>query len=226
MRGTRFRRHAPVRAKLDPHRGQFVKHKARNGQHGCQRANSGGFFGLVERFLQCCFDSSVSCSSGGLCLTDGSARRFENLRVVVRAEIAKFLACLLGINLAVMKFVAERNQSTVVVPSRTKVQDLLSSFSFRDVGLELLAFVWKHVVWRAIAVLLMIGGISLVGSITATLASWIVQRVADEDVVKQAATAAHLDTLRTDLERDIFSLRKELRSIAETLTDQRSKRDQ
>ena len=56
---------------------------------------------------------------------------------------------------------------------------------------------------RLIAVLLMIGGIGLVGLITATLASWIVQRVADEGVAKQAATAAHIDTLRANLERDI-----------------------
>jgi voltage-gated potassium channel len=79
---------------------------------------------------------------------------------------------------------------------------------------------------RLIAVLLMIGGISLVGSITATLASWIVQRVADADVAKQAATAAHIETLRADLERDISSLRTEIHSIAETLAGQRSKPDQ
>ena len=79
---------------------------------------------------------------------------------------------------------------------------------------------------RLIAVLLMIGGISLVVSITATLASWIVQRVADEDVNKQAATAAHIDTLRADLERDISFLRTEIHSIAETLAEQRSKPDQ
>jgi hypothetical protein len=69
----------------------------------------------------------------------------------------------------------------------------------------------------------MIGGIGLVGLITATLASWIVQRVADEGVAKQAAIAAHIDTLRANLERDISSLRTEIHSIAETLADQRSK---
>jgi voltage-gated potassium channel len=79
---------------------------------------------------------------------------------------------------------------------------------------------------RLIAVLLLIGGISLVGSITATLASWVVQRVADENVNKQAATAAHVDTLRADLERDISSLRTEIQSIAETLAPQRLKPDQ
>lgn len=52
---------------------------------------------------------------------------------------------------------------------------------------------------RVIAVLLMIGGISLVGSITATLASWIVQRVGQEDAANQTATAAELEQLRTNV---------------------------
>ena len=52
---------------------------------------------------------------------------------------------------------------------------------------------------RAIAVLLMIGGITLVGSITATLASWIVQRVAEEDTASQAATAAQIEELRAEI---------------------------
>ena len=43
---------------------------------------------------------------------------------------------------------------------------------------------------RVIAVALMVGGISLVGVVTATLASWIVQRVAEEDSAKRAATSA------------------------------------
>jgi voltage-gated potassium channel len=60
---------------------------------------------------------------------------------------------------------------------------------------------------RLIAVLLMIGAIGLVGSITATLASWIVQRVADEDTGSTAATAAHIEELRSE----IHSLRDELR---------------
>jgi voltage-gated potassium channel len=45
----------------------------------------------------------------------------------------------------------------------------------------------------------MIGGISLVGSITATLASWIVQRVAEEDTLSQTATAAQVDELRDEI---------------------------
>lgn len=54
-------------------------------------------------------------------------------------------------------------------------------------------------VGRVIAVLLMIGGISLVGVVTATLASWIVQRVAEEDTAGQALTAAQVDALRIDV---------------------------
>jgi voltage-gated potassium channel len=52
---------------------------------------------------------------------------------------------------------------------------------------------------RMIAVLLMLGGISLIGVVTATLASWIVQRVAEEDTANQLATAEQLDLLRSEL---------------------------
>jgi voltage-gated potassium channel len=60
---------------------------------------------------------------------------------------------------------------------------------------------------RVIAVLLMIGGIGLVGVITASLASWIIERVAEEETVIQAVTVAHIDELRND----IRALREELR---------------
>ena len=52
---------------------------------------------------------------------------------------------------------------------------------------------------RVVAVALMIGGISLVGIVTATLASWIVQRVAEEDTANQAATIAHIEELRAEI---------------------------
>ena len=52
---------------------------------------------------------------------------------------------------------------------------------------------------RVVAVLLMIGGISLIGAVTATLASWLIQRVAEEDTAHQAATAAHIEELRTEI---------------------------
>jgi voltage-gated potassium channel len=54
---------------------------------------------------------------------------------------------------------------------------------------------------RVIAVLLMIGGISLVWSITATLASWIVERVADEQTAEQAVTTAHINRVLDEIER-------------------------
>ncbi|WP_166905681.1 potassium channel family protein [Mycobacterium sp. DL440] len=60
---------------------------------------------------------------------------------------------------------------------------------------------------RVIAALLMIGGISLVGSITATIASWIVQTVAIDDAAAAAVTAEHINDLRAE----IASLRDELR---------------
>ena len=52
---------------------------------------------------------------------------------------------------------------------------------------------------RLIAVTLMIGGISLVGVVTATLASWVVQRVTETDTAFQAATAAQIDELRGEI---------------------------
>ncbi len=61
---------------------------------------------------------------------------------------------------------------------------------------------------RVIAVLLMIGGISLVGVVTAALASWIIQSVAVEETASQAATAAHVDELRSE----IGKLRQELQA--------------
>lgn len=52
---------------------------------------------------------------------------------------------------------------------------------------------------RFIAVLMMIGGISLVGSITATIAAWIVQTVSVEEETQTAVTAEHIDQLRAEI---------------------------
>ncbi len=52
---------------------------------------------------------------------------------------------------------------------------------------------------RVIAGLLMLGGISVIGVVTATIASWIVQRVADDDEANAAATSAEIQTLRTEV---------------------------
>src|SRR5271154_2186784 len=60
---------------------------------------------------------------------------------------------------------------------------------------------------RVIAVLLMIGGISLVGVVTAALAAWIIDRVTEEESVMQAATVAHVEELRNE----IRALGKEVR---------------
>lgn len=54
---------------------------------------------------------------------------------------------------------------------------------------------------KMVAVALMIGGITLLGSVTATLASWIVQRVGEEDTAQQAATAAQIDELHAEVRR-------------------------
>jgi voltage-gated potassium channel len=54
---------------------------------------------------------------------------------------------------------------------------------------------------RLIAAALMIGGISLIGVVTATIASWIVEQVSEEDKAKQAATAHQIEELRHEVRR-------------------------
>jgi len=61
---------------------------------------------------------------------------------------------------------------------------------------------------RVIAVLLMIGGISLVGVVTAALASWIIERVTEEESLMQTATVAHIEELRNEIQ----ALGKELQA--------------
>ena len=63
---------------------------------------------------------------------------------------------------------------------------------------------------RVIAVLLMIGGITLIGVVTASLASWIVQRVSETDRQIQTATAAQIDEVRDE----IRALADEVRGLA------------
>ncbi|MCW2511556.1 MAG: Ion transporter [Mycobacterium sp.] len=52
---------------------------------------------------------------------------------------------------------------------------------------------------RIVAALLMVGGISLIGVVTGSLASWIVQRVAEEDAASQSATVEHVEELRAEI---------------------------
>lgn len=59
---------------------------------------------------------------------------------------------------------------------------------------------------RAIAVALMVAGIALLGVITATLASWLVERVGEQDEANQAATRAQV----ADLAAEIAALRAQL----------------
>lgn len=52
---------------------------------------------------------------------------------------------------------------------------------------------------RVVAVVLIVGGITLVGVVTASLASWIVQRVEETDTQNQVATAAQIEALRDEV---------------------------
>jgi voltage-gated potassium channel len=75
---------------------------------------------------------------------------------------------------------------------------------------------------RVIAVMLMIGGISLVGVVTATIASWIIQRVAEQDAEHQAATAAQIEAVRADIEQRIDTLSTEIQLLTDAVTPQQS----
>ena len=61
---------------------------------------------------------------------------------------------------------------------------------------------------RVIAVGLMIGGIALLGTVTATLASWLVDKVSAQDTKSPAVTVEHMELLRDEIKE----LRRELRA--------------
>ena len=54
---------------------------------------------------------------------------------------------------------------------------------------------------RIIAALLMVGGISLIGVVTATVAHWIINTATIQDSAKEAATAAHIEQLQGEILR-------------------------
>lgn len=62
---------------------------------------------------------------------------------------------------------------------------------------------------RIVAVGLMIGGIALIGVVTATLASWIVERVADQTTMKAAATELQVE----ELHREVLELKAMIRDL-------------
>ncbi|WP_439592416.1 potassium channel family protein [Microbacterium sp.] len=66
---------------------------------------------------------------------------------------------------------------------------------------------------RIAAVGLMIGGIALIGVVTATLASWIVERVADQATKTTTATERQVEELRQEI-HELKDLIRELRPAA------------
>lgn len=72
----------------------------------------------------------------------------------------------------------------------------------------------------------MFGGVSLVGVVTAPLASWIVQRVAEEDTAQQVATAAQINQVRTDLEQRVETLGMQMQRLTEAVTQERNGEEQ
>jgi voltage-gated potassium channel len=74
---------------------------------------------------------------------------------------------------------------------------------------------------RMIAVGLMIGGISLIGVVTASIATWIVERVNETDEANLAATKRQIDELHDevrDLRADVAGLTRQLRRASEADT--------
>jgi voltage-gated potassium channel len=78
---------------------------------------------------------------------------------------------------------------------------------------------------KLIAATLMIGGIGVVSLITASLASWIVERVTEEDTASQAITETHIDALRAGVEQQIDSLRAEIKALTDVLSEHRTSSD-
>ncbi len=68
-----------------------------------------------------------------------------------------------------------------------------------------------------IAATLMIGGIGIVSVITASLASWILQRAALEGDGHNAATEAHIDAVRADVKQQIDALRADVQTLIDSL---------
>jgi voltage-gated potassium channel len=66
---------------------------------------------------------------------------------------------------------------------------------------------------RGVAFALMIGGIALIGVVTATLASWIVQRVSDESLTIATATEAQVEDLRSEV-AELKEMIRDLRPAA------------
>jgi len=120
---------------------------------------------------------------------------------VIRGRVIAYAACssvlLIYISsLAVLS--AERHQPGANITSFGKaVWWAVSTVSTVGYGDQ----VPVTVTGRVVAAFLMVGGISLLGVVTATLASWIIQRVAEANTENRAATTAQIDVLQADLRR-------------------------
>ncbi|MGV0852031.1 potassium channel family protein [Mycolicibacterium phlei] len=54
---------------------------------------------------------------------------------------------------------------------------------------------------KIVGVLLMCGGLALIGTLTGTIASWIVERIGQADARNRAATEAHVEQLQAEIRR-------------------------
>lgn len=71
---------------------------------------------------------------------------------------------------------------------------------------------------RLVAVAMMIGGVMLVGAVTASFATWLIERLRIEEEAEQAETEADLHAVH----RQLQNLRSELREVRELLAEPQS----
>jgi len=71
-----------------------------------------------------------------------------------------------------------------------------------------------------IAVLLMVGGIALIGMVTAAVATWIIQRVGAQDSALRNATAKQIVELHDEIAKQIDELHDEIAQLTNMIAAQ------
>jgi voltage-gated potassium channel len=77
---------------------------------------------------------------------------------------------------------------------------------------------------RVIAVLLMVGGIALIGMVTAAVATWIIQRVGAQDSALRNATAKQIVELHDEIAKQIDELHDEIAQLTNMIAAQHNDR--
>lgn len=129
-----------------------------------------------------------------------TTNRFFRGRIVIYAAGASLLLIYVA---ALAELDAERSEGTITnfAAAIWWACVTMSTVGYGD-------YVPVTIVGRLVAIGVMIGGIALIGVITATLASWIVERVAASDRDEQQETRSDLQ----DLADQVAALREEVRA--------------